>query len=211
MKVVVHALMLIAIVVGTSACGKKGNEENNSGGQTVATVPQPSQRCLDTFSQSAWSPYQNFGFQPYGGYASYGGGNGVYVGGGFGMPTGHHPTYHHGRYPGQNMGQFSSPYPAWTPQRGFCGCPAGTVPTCDNSAGLACVNAQHINNMPYRAWGFDPVATNWNQLGWGQIPTQNSCHQGMAQACRVGTVSCGYGAVCMPTMNNSPMGVCVRH
>ncbi len=205
------------IVIGLAAvmlvaCGKKGNEERT--GETIAVVPQPSQRCLDTFSSSAWTPYANYGFLPYQGYGGglrggmgayagggYGGGMGVYAGGGFGVNAAY----------GQRHGAPSTPWPAWTPQRGFCGCPAGTVPTCDNSAGMACVSANHLQNVQYRAWGFDPIATNWNQLGWGSLSTANSCHQGMAQACQVGSLQCGYGAVCMPTMNGSPMGVCVRH
>lgn len=204
MKSIARLLMCLAAVVAVTACGKKENQGN--AGETIATVPQPSQRCLDTFSQSAWTPYSNYGFMPYQGYGSQGyGGTGVYVGGGFGF---------HGQYGYQNgpaTTPMSSPWPAWTPQRGFCGCPSGTVPTCDNSAGMACVNAHHLNNVQYRAWGFDPIGTSWNQIGWGSLPTQNSCYQGMAQACQVGSLQCGYGAVCMPTTQNSPIGVCVRH
>lgn len=204
--VALGAALLLCVSL-LSACGKDDKNNGAGGsGDTIATVPQPSQRCLDTFSQQAWLPYQQHGFFPYQSYSGYAGSAqaGYYIGGGFGARANVYP-------PHRPHGPLTTPYPAWTPQRGFCGCPNGTIPICDNSAGLACVNQNHLHNMPYRSWGFDPIATNWNQLGWGSLPTQNSCYQGVAQSCHIGTQQCGFGAICMATVANSPIGVCVRH
>ncbi|MCM2281550.1 MAG: hypothetical protein NDI61_06860 [Bdellovibrionaceae bacterium] len=201
MKAFVPSLVLLVIATTLVACGKNDKSGENSSGGTVATLPQPSQRCLDTFSTQAWSPYRQYGFFPYDTYTAY-------AEAGIHMQYGHSYQYQFG-YPSQPY--MSSPYPAWTPQRGFCGCPAGTVPVCDNSAGMACVSQGHLNNMPYRTWGFDPIQSNWNQSGWGQMYAQNSCYQSIAQSCQVGSLQCGPGALCMATVAGSPIGICVRH
>lgn len=94
--------------------------------------------------------------------------------------------------------------------RGFCGCPQGTIPTCDAS-GMICVSIQAFPNQQVAYWGY-----NQQQFAWGgyinpytqeRTMARNSCWSGVAQTCQPGAIQ---GATFCQQVPNSPYGVWVQ-
>jgi hypothetical protein len=159
---------------------------------------------MQTANPQAWQPSYNYGFRGYQTYAGYNSGPGGvgtygYYANGPATPYGYNPGY-------------SSVY---RPNQGFCGCPSGYIPVCDNSIGMGCT----LNtNQAYATWHWNQAQGQYYRGNFGQFgglyagqfgASGNSCYSGFGLTCRVGSMDCGSQSICMQTGSNSMIGVCV--
>ncbi len=200
-RLVVGSLLLVATLLSVG-CGK--NHDSNEANQVVATLPPPAASCMNPsgWPANGWNQYQQSGFYPYGQYGQ----NNPYGQYGYGQG-----------YPGNPYGQGQQYPQVYQPQSGFCGCGAGQMPVCDAVRGMGCVNNQYMQNQQYAMWGYNQGQNPWAFRGYGQgyrgynNHGNNSCYQGVAQTCIVGSAACGQRGVCMATTSHSQLGVCVSY
>ena len=102
---------------------------------------------------------------------------------------------------------------------GFCGCPAGTIPTMNWSWGVGCA-PMNYSASSYGYSGWDYPASNTQVLN--QPPPSyytaprtfaaqngNNCFPFAAQACNVSIAgSCGQNSVCVASSAGASLGVC---
>ena len=154
---------------------------SDNGNDQIASVPYaPSANCLSN------TGYDASRWNPYAG-AGY-------------FPYPGYSGYNNG-YNGINGGFYGA--------AGICGCPAGTIPVCDNYAGLGCAPDPrgYGQNYPYWNWQQQNQGYGFQYQGFGYMNSNNSCYAGVAQTCRVGSYDCGYGH-CYPTSQD--FGICVQ-
>lgn len=180
---------LILVTFMVTACQKNNNDEGH-----ITTD------CLNYPAACQTSYYNQPGFTPYN-YNGYG--YGYQQGGVF---------YNNGYY-----GSGTSPFHQMYNSAYLCNCPAGSVPTYNNYAGLGCVQSNLLGGYQgYAYYGYN--TSNNNQ--WVNIPqisnttgyNNSSCYNGVVQSCIVtDAASCRTGYTCRPSSGASAIGVCVSN
>lgn len=100
----------------------------------------------------------------------------------------------------------------------LCSCPAGTVPTYNNYAGLGCVQSTMIYGYAYISFGYGASNNQWtnmpqisNIVGYSYNQNQ-SCYNTVVQSCFVGDASsCGSGYSCRINSASARLGICVSN
>lgn len=128
-------------------------------------------------------------------------------------------NYNFGSSPFYNNGYYGSgagPFYYLQNSAYLCNCPAGSVPTYNNYAGLGCVQNNllgGVSGYAYFGWGV-------NNRQWVNIPqisnlqgySNNGCYNGVVQSCIVNDASsCGTGYACRATSAASAIGLCVSN
>lgn len=194
-----RATTFIMILASASlvACGQDDNSNHPAGGGTIVDVPTAN-ACLSpglspgsAWPTNAWDSYRQYGFRNYN----------------YGWYSNHNRWGNH--YTPNGYGAYAN--------NGFCGCPQGYMPVCNNGMGMACVPVSGIQNYPVALYqwnsGHNNFAfhgyNNWNNRTYANNGSCNN--QYIGQACQIGTNSCGYGRSCRMVSPGSPMGVCVQY
>lgn len=167
------------------------NKNDDQGNINADCLNYP-QACQNGYyNQPGFTPY-NYGYQNNGGV-----------------------FYNNGYY-----GTGTSPFHQLYNSNYLCNCPAGTVPTYNNYAGLGCVQSNLIGGgygfQGYAYWGWN--GSNNNQ--WVNIPqisntqgyNNSSCYNGVVQSCIVtDQATCRTGYSCRATSAASALGICVSN
>lgn len=129
------------------------------------------------------------------------------------------PYNYNGLYGNSFYGGYQYGYNPFLQGNGsLCSCPAGTVPTYNNYAGLGCVQSTMIYGYAYISFGYGASNNQWtnmpqisNMVGYGYSQNQ-SCYNTVVQSCFVGEPSsCGAGYSCRINSASARLGICVSN
>ncbi|WP_409478011.1 hypothetical protein [Pseudobdellovibrio sp. HCB154] len=182
---------LILVTFMVTACQKNTQDDGT-----------PTTDCLNYPQACQTSYYNQPGFTPYNYNNGYG--YGYQQGGVF---------YNNGYY-----GSGTSPFHQMYNSAYLCNCPAGSVPTYNNYAGLGCVQSNMLGGgfQGYAYYGYN--TSNNNQ--WMNIPqisnvtgyNNSSCYNGVVQSCIVSDqATCRTGFTCRASSAASAIGICVSN